>query len=180
MSIRQKNSAKKRFFLASFSLLLCLSGLLAGCDNGDENNSDGGTAVVLSSEASSDLNSHLTRAINDEYRAKNTYIAVMNKFGEVQPFANIKNSEEQQISMLVNLFNNYGLPVPANTASGLSVPGTLSEACSLGVQAEIENANMYDELLAGTIDYPDVQTVFKKLQSASSDQHLPAFQECAD
>ena len=47
MSIGQKNSTKKRFFLATFSLLLCLLGLLAGCDNGDENNSDGGTAIRI-------------------------------------------------------------------------------------------------------------------------------------
>lgn len=48
MIIRQNDSSKKRFFLAISSLLLvCLSDLLAGCDNGYENNSDGGTAVVF-------------------------------------------------------------------------------------------------------------------------------------
>ncbi|MCI5141937.1 MAG: DUF2202 domain-containing protein [Candidatus Electrothrix sp. ATG1] len=122
----------------------------------------------------------MTTAINDEYRAKNTYIAVMNKFGQVKPFVNIKESEEQHINMLVNLFNNYGLSVPANTVGALPVPATLGEACSMGVEAEIENAHMYDNLLAGTTEYSDVQAVFKQLQSASSNQHLPAFQNCAN
>ncbi|MCI5189104.1 MAG: DUF2202 domain-containing protein [Candidatus Electrothrix sp. AS4_5] len=186
---------QEKIFLQSVLFLFCLIALLSGCDNGDDNNSTGGTSVLSSSEVSdsvggsgvtqtsastADLKSYLTTAINDEYRAKNTYIAVMNKFGQVKPFVEIKESEEQHISMLVNLFNQYGLSVPANTGNALSAPATLSEACSLGVQAEIENVQMYDDLLAGTTEYADVQTVFKQLQSASQNQHLPAFQNCAD
>ncbi|WPD22552.1 MAG: hypothetical protein SD837_20490 [Candidatus Electrothrix scaldis] len=180
MSSHSKCIVKKgRFFLASSFIFFSSIALLSGCDNGGDDSSDGGT-TVLTSEASADLNGYLTTAINDEYRAKNTYVAVMNKFGEVQPFANIKKSEEQHIGMLANLFNNYGLSVPANPGNALSAPATLGEACSLGVQAEIENAHMYDDLLAGTTEYADVQTVFRKLQSASLNQHLPAFQNCAD
>ncbi len=40
--------------------------------------------------------------------------------------------------------------------------------------------NLYNDLLAGTVDYPDVQAVFRQLQAASLDQHLPAFQRCAN
>jgi hypothetical protein len=167
----------------SQSLLpLILSGLVlifSGCDNGDDISSDSGSAVATS-DASADLNAHLTTAINDEYRARNTYIGVMNKFGQVKPFVNIKKAEEQHIDMLVNLFNKYGLSVPANTVAGLATPATLRDACALGVQAEIENARLYDDLLAGTGAYPDVQTVFRQLRSASQDQHLPAFQRCAN
>ncbi|MCI5212554.1 MAG: hypothetical protein D3910_28055, partial [Candidatus Electrothrix sp. ATG2] len=115
MPIFQKNNVKQGKLFLSTLLLACSVALLTGCDNGNDDTSDGGTAVVPSSEASSDLHAHLTTAINDEYRAKNTYIAVMNKFGQVKPFVNIKESEEQHINMLVNLFNNYGLSVPANT-----------------------------------------------------------------
>ena len=180
MPISQKNKIKQGSYFQAILLLFCLATLFTACDNGDDDNSDGGTAVIQSSAASADLNGYLTTAINDEYRAKNTYIAVMNKFGQVQPFVNIKESEEQHISMLADLFNKYGLSVPANPGTALSAPATLREACSLGVQAEIENARMYDDLLAGTTEYADVQTVFKQLQSASRNQHLPAFQNCAD
>ncbi|MCI5127678.1 MAG: hypothetical protein D3907_04070 [Candidatus Electrothrix sp. AUS3] len=76
-----------KIFLQSVLLLFCLTALLNGCDNGDDNDSTGGTSVLSSSEASTgDLKSYLTTAIEDEYRAKNTYIAVMNKFGQVNPF----------------------------------------------------------------------------------------------
>lgn len=48
------------------------------------------------------------------------------------------------------------------------------------VEAEIENGEMYQRLLALTSDYPDVQQVFLNLQRASQENHLPAFQRCAE
>jgi len=39
---------------------------------------------------------------------------------------------------------------------------------------------MYDRLLNDTIDYPDVQAVLKRLQRASTENHLPAFQRCVE
>ena len=181
MSVLNKNKMSKRISQSLLSFILsAMMMTLSGCDNGDDRSSDGGTAVVSSSGASAGLNGYLTTAINDEYRARDTYIAIMAKFGQVRPFVNIRKAEEQHIGMLVNVFNNYGLPVPADSVGGLPVPATLSDACSLGVQAEIENGNLYNDLLAGTVDYPDVQTVFRALQAASLDQHLPAFQRCAN
>jgi hypothetical protein len=38
---------------------------------------------------------------------------------------------------------------------------------------------MYERLLAMTADYPDVGQVFRNLQRASQQNHLPAFQRCA-
>lgn len=187
MSIPNKNKMSKRMSQSLLSLILsALMLTLSGCDNGDDRSSDGGTGVVPvaenvpATETSGDLNGYLTTAIHDEYRARDTYIAVMTKLGQVQPFVNIKQAEEQHIAMLANLFNNYGLPVPADTVGGLPAPDTLAEACSVGVQAEIENGNLYNDLLAGTVDYPDVQAVFRQLQAASLEQHLPAFQRCAN
>jgi hypothetical protein len=127
-----------------------------------------------------DLNGYLTAAINDEYRAQDTYENVMTRIGQVRPFVNIKRAEEQHISLLVNLFNTYGLPVPGDTVGGFAAPATLAEACALGVEAEIANVQLYDSLLNGTANYPDVQSVFRQLQSASQDKHLPAFQGCAN
>jgi len=51
-------------------------------------------------------------------------------------------------------------------------------ACEAGVQAEIDNAALYDRLLNST-QRPDILTVFQALRSASQDRHLPAFQRCA-
>ncbi|MCI5184101.1 MAG: hypothetical protein D3921_16555, partial [Candidatus Electrothrix sp. AW1] len=66
-----------KIFLQSVLLLFCLTALLTGCDNGDDNDSTGGTSVLSSSEASTgDLKSYLTTAINDEYRAKKVQISI--------------------------------------------------------------------------------------------------------
>lgn len=170
-----KNRLSQSFILLAFSILL-----LAGCDNGDDQASVGGSDIAPASGTSTDLNNYLTSAINDEYKARDTYRAVIDKFGQVRPFSNIIKSEEQHIRLLANLFNTYGLPVPSDTVGGLPAPASLGDACRVGVQAEIDNAKMYDRLLNGTDKYSDVQAVFRQLQSASLNQHLPAFQRCAN
>lgn len=46
----------------------------------------------------------------------------------------------------------------------------------MGVNAEVANIQMYDMLLAYMGNHPDVQDVFYRLQAASFNNHLPAFQ----
>ena len=72
-----------------------------------------------------------------------------------------------------------GMDVPPNEWTG-SVPtfDSLGEACAAGVEAEIENADLYDRLL-DMVDNPDVIRVFTALQQASLTKHLPAFERCA-
>jgi hypothetical protein len=53
-----------------------------------------------------------------------------------------------------------------------------SEACAAGVQAEIDNAALYDELFS-MVDNTDIIRVFTSLQQASETKHLPAFERCA-
>ncbi|MFP4610708.1 MAG: ferritin-like domain-containing protein [Thiohalophilus sp.] len=123
----------------------------------------------------------LTEAIEDEYKARATYRRVLETFGEVRPFSNIVEAEQRHIDALLVLFEKYGLPVPDDTwPERVEPPGTLLAACQAGVAAEIENAAMYDRLLAASGDYPDVQTVLKNLQRASQENHLPAFQRCVE
>ena len=99
--------------------------------------------------------------------------------GAVRPFTNIQRAEENHIAALVTLFNRYDLKVPTNDWPG-SVPtfATISDACAGGVEAEIANAALYDELLS-MVDNPDIIRVFEALQSASQTRHLPAFEQCA-
>jgi hypothetical protein len=52
------------------------------------------------------------------------------------------------------------------------------EACAAGIQAEIENADLYDGLLK-MVDNPEVIRVFAALQRASPAKHLPAFERRA-
>lgn len=121
----------------------------------------------------------LIMALEDEYKAWSLYDQVVADFGMVRPFTNIQRAEENHVAALVTLFDRYGLDVPVNTWVG-TVPhyDTLAEACEAGVQAEIDNAVLYDELL-GMVDNPDIIRVFDALQQASQTKHLPTFERCA-
>ncbi len=123
----------------------------------------------------------LTEAIEDEYKARATYRRVLEKFGEVRPFSNIVEAEQRHIDALLVLFTEYGLRVPADSwPDRVETPETLLAACQAGVAAEIDNAAMYDRLLAASGDFPDVQSVLRNLQRASQENHLPAFQRCVE
>ncbi|MDZ7803759.1 ferritin-like domain-containing protein [Thiohalophilus sp.] len=127
------------------------------------------------------LHEILTEAIEDEYKARATYRRVLEKFGDVRPFSNIVEAEQRHIDALLLLFENYGLRVPEDHwPERVATPDTLLAACQAGVAAEIDNAAMYDRLLAASSDYPDVQRVLRNLQRASSENHLPAFQRCVE
>lgn len=127
------------------------------------------------------LNNILVEAINDEYKARATYRHVIKKFGEVRPFINIVEAEGRHIEALLPLFKKYGIDIPEdNWDSRIQTPGSLMDACREGVNAEIENAEMYNRLLDLSKKYPDVQHVLKQLQRASSENHLPAFQRCVE
>jgi len=127
------------------------------------------------------LSAVLIEAINDEYKARATYRKVINKFGEIRPFINIVEAESRHIEALLPLFEKYGITVPEdNLALNIEAPQTIMEACQIGVEAEVENAEMYDRLLELIVDYPDVQHVLVQLQRASAENHLPAFQRCVE
>ena len=122
----------------------------------------------------------LNLAIDDEYKARASYEAVMNEIGSVRPFSMIIRAEEQHISSLKALYDKYGLDVPGDPYVNVEVPSTKAESCAVGVQAEIDNAALYrDTLLPAVADYPDIISVYTNLMNASQDKHLPAFEKCA-
>ena len=57
----------------------------------------------------------LLEALDDEYRAWATYDQVLQDFGDVRPFNNIREAEARHIQALHRLFVVYGLPQPENT-----------------------------------------------------------------
>jgi hypothetical protein len=117
--------------------------------------------------------------LEDEYKAWSVYDQVIADFGQVRPFTSIRRAEENHITALVTLFQRFGLDVPINDWPG-RVPTfeTLDQACEAGVQAEIDNAALYDQLFS-MVDNPDLIQVFTALQQASQTKHLPAFERCA-
>ena len=123
----------------------------------------------------------LSEALEDEYKARATYRRILEEFGDVRPFSNIVEAEQRHIDALRVLFDNHGLRIPGdNWPERIEVPETLLAACQAGVAAEIDNAAMYDRLLAASSDYPDVQSVLRNLQRASRENHLPAFERCVE
>jgi hypothetical protein len=121
----------------------------------------------------------LNEALDDEYKAWATYDQVIADFGEIAPFNHIREAEARHIAALRTLFARYGLAVPENPWPG-RVPrfASLTEACAAGVAAEIENAALYERLLSAT-RRADILGVFQRLQAASQERHLRAFERCA-
>ena len=127
------------------------------------------------------LEQALIEALDDEYKASATYAHIISIFGEIRPFTNIMEAEKRHIKALLPLFEKYGFDIPENSwLSNIAAPDSILHACQAGVEAEIENAEMYNRLLANTLAYEDVQQVFKNLQRASQKNHLPAFQRCVE
>ena len=125
------------------------------------------------------LHQVLRIAIYDEYHAYNTYLKVINQFGEIKPFVNIIQAEINHYSALMPLLEKYSVLVPTDDwYEKIEIPAKMVECCELGVAAEIANIKMYDNLLKYTSEYPDVTDVLYKLQAASYNNHLPAFRKC--
>ncbi len=123
----------------------------------------------------------LVYAIQDEYLARAEYVAIMAKFGQINPYANIKQAEEQHIAWLKDMFTSLKLAVPSDEANRyIHVPATLKDAAQAGVQAEIDNIAMYERFLAQPIlkdpRYAGIVDLFTRLRDASKN-HLDAFQK---
>ena len=116
-----------------------------------------------------------------EYAAYATYDAILNTYGDVNPYANIMAAEAKHIDALKQILDRYEVPYPVeNPYLGLiEAPASLADAAQAGIDAEIANVALYEEQLSAVADYPDIVEVFVKLQRASQEQHLPAFERAA-
>ena len=129
---------------------------------------------------SDDETAALNEALDDEYKALATYEQVIADFGEIRPFINIAESEGRHIDALRGCFERYGVTVPESSWEGRAPRfNSVGEACRAGVDAEVENGAMYDRLLQST-ERADLIEVLQNLQRASQENHLAAFQRCAD
>jgi hypothetical protein len=115
-------------------------------------------------------------AMYDEYAARAFYRHIVEAYGALPPFASIVNAEEQHVAALGQLCQRYGIPRPQDPYPvEVVVAPTWRANLERAVAAEIANVQLYRHLLS--IQPPaDVQRVFLNLQSASLENHLPAFQ----
>lgn len=122
----------------------------------------------------------LDTAIQDEYKARATYNKILDTFGEVMPFANIVNAEERHVEALAYLHERYGVAIPIDAwADKIPTYATMKEAAEASVQAEVDNGALYDTLMKNVANV-EVLNVFKALQFATMEHHLPAFQRLLD
>lgn len=122
----------------------------------------------------------LNEALQDEFKARAIYNKVIETFGPIRPFINIVEAEGRHASALLRQFERLGLKPPKDEWAGrVEAPASIAIACEEAVAAEIENAEMYDRLLA-VVDDPTVRDVLLNLQDASQSRHLPAFRRCLE
>lgn len=146
-----------------------------GDDSRGRGRGSSGTALTPLTDAEAE---GLQEAILEEYGAFNLYQAVIEQFGEVYPFPQIARSEQQHANALIRQAEKYGVEVPVNPGLETApVFASIEEACEAGVTAEIVDAELYDELMQFTT-HDDLIRVYTRLQSASLESHLPAFEAC--
>ena len=120
----------------------------------------------------------ILEALIDEYKSRASYRLVINTFGEIRPFINIVEAEETHSRALEILCGHFGIPLPKDDwEDKLETPSSVLEACRAGIQGEHDNIAMYDRFLQQT-KVPEVLALFQRLQAASRQHHLPAFERC--
>ncbi|OCL91306.1 ferritin-like domain-containing protein [Arcobacter porcinus] len=120
-------------------------------------------------------NQILQIAVYDEFKAYEIYTKVIEKFGNINPFINIKEAEAVHYSVLIQIMQKYNIEVPINDLENkISIPETLIECYELGVAGEINNIALYNHLLSYAQDSDIIDTLYR-LQAASYNNHLPAF-----
>lgn len=114
-----------------------------------------------------------------EYANRARYGAVIDKFGSVQPYANVKAAEDQHITALIRQLQRYGAEIPANPYLGkVTAPADLQSAARAAVAGEQANVAMFDKLLTRVTD-TGLTRVFTNLRRASLETHLPLFEAAA-
>ena len=114
-----------------------------------------GAAAVSEGETYT-IEEMLVYAIQDEYMAEASYLAIMEAYGTIKPFTSISKAEDR-----------------------IELPASLAESFEKGVAGEIENISVYGQFL-GAEDLPDdVRSVFERLMTAS-EKHLVAFERGVD
>ncbi len=146
---------------------------------GDDDDGSSATSTPAAAGTTRTLESVLTEAINEEYKARATYQAVIDKLGDVGPFKNILASENQHVDAWKAQFEANKLTVPSDGFAGkVSAPADLKAACAIGVAAEKEDVALYDRLMKETTD-DAVLKVMTAQRKVSQENHLPAFERCA-
>lgn len=115
-----------------------------------------------------------------EYAAAASYLAVLEEYGQVEPYATIYEAELRHADALIRQLERLGVEVPENPYLGeIPAPEDLQSAAEAWAEGEVLNIELYDYLLTMTDD-EQLTKVLNNLRSASLDSHLPAFRAAAE
>jgi len=121
------------------------------------------------------LEEMLQYALEDERMAQAEYEAIMETFQISRPFSNIVQAEITHEAAVINLYEARNMEVPVFEAKDYVVlPDSIEEIYEVGIQAEINNIEMYERFLKQELD-DDVHLVFEALKKGS-ENHLSAFE----
>ena len=115
-----------------------------------------------------------------EYAALASYQAVLDEYGQVEPYATIMAAEARHADALIRQLDRLGIDAPENPYLGLiPAPADLETAAEAWAEGEVLNVELYDQLIADA-ESDRVIKVFNNLRSASLDSHLPTFELAAE
>ena len=115
-----------------------------------------------------------------EYAALASYQAVLDEYGQVEPYATILQAESRHADALIRQLERLGVDVPENPYLGeIAAPADLQTAAEAWAEGEILNVVLYDYLITQT-DNSQLLKVLGNLRRASLESHLPAFQAAAE
>ncbi len=153
------------------------------CGQGD--GCDSSIADLTEAPLTDEAHAALLEGLDDEYRARAFYLAVLDRFPNALPFDHIEGAEERHANALSAILRAYGRAVPTNPYIGgeeirRSVPASLACACDMAVKEERHNDELYECLLRKVDGFPLIRQVFTRLMLASRERHLPAFEGWGD
>jgi hypothetical protein len=114
-----------------------------------------------------------------EYAAAASYLAVLDKYGSVEPYQTFYQAELRHIDALIRQLERLGTDVPENPYLGkINAPEDLVSAAEAWAIGEILNVELYDQLISKT-ENASLLNVLGNLRIASLESHLPAFELAA-
>ena len=173
------------FTLAAGSLVLGLGFGFAQMGQGKGPGAGAGYAQAQTQPLSEEAKNALLEALTGpegEYAAYAMYTAVIEKYGEVEPYVSIRKAEGKHIEALKRQLDRYGVDYPAENPylGQVSAPESLEAAAKAWAEGEVANVAMYDRLMEAVADYPGLVQVMDHLRAASQERHLPAFTLAAE
>ncbi len=116
-----------------------------------------------------------------EYAAYAAYTAVIEEFGQVEPYVAIRAAELRHVEALTRQLERRGVTVPDNPYLGeVAAPADLAAAATAWADGEVANVALYDALLTQATGDETLTRVLTNLRRASLEMHLPAFRAAAD